>query len=82
MVHNEKSRLMQTTDDKLIVCTYWTKINVELPDPLTITQERFFQLKKSGFTEVHEMVLPDSLPFDKLINLIGKKTRITIEVIE
>lgn len=73
---------MKTSDGKLVFATYWTKIKVELDEPLTIKQERFFQLKKLGFTEIHEMVMPDSIRFDDLIGLVGKKTRVTVEIIE
>lgn len=65
---------------KKVFETYWTieKVDAKL-DAMPWTRQRFFN-QVAGRRE--EIIIPDDITHLDLVGLIGRKTRVTIEVID
>lgn len=63
--------------------SYWTEhpIAVE-PDRLPYSQSVFFRTTTGGFLHESTMIVPSDMPIKELTCFLGKKTKVTIEVIE
>lgn len=69
---------------KLVVETEWSTAQVYIVNGVRFDQEKFFQAKKqasSGRASLSELIQPDELGYLDLLPFLGKRTRITIEVL-
>lgn len=59
--------------------TYWDRTVVEIQEGLNMSNEPFFCYENHGF---YYIAKPDNISYDALVGFQGKKTKVTIEVIE
>lgn len=63
--------------------TYWTQhYTKERPDDLTLSQRNFFTSQSAFTGRVSSMIVPDDIKFADLTVFLGRKTKVTIEIIE
>lgn len=61
--------------------TTWTQDKVHVDSkPQTIAKEAFYN-KVGEYTNTAECILPDDITFRDLLGFVGKRTKVTIEVI-
>lgn len=68
----------QTPKIKQTIETYWARTLVRIEEGLSPV-DRFFQKEHHG---CHFIIRPEDIDFKELTKFEGKKTRVTIEVIE
>lgn len=68
---------------KRVFETLWSRSSVYLTDRVTFQEEQFFNVNPNAGAsrELREIVHPYAISYHDLAPFLGKKTRVTIEVI-